>query len=347
MGTLTRSALSIGAAVGLLTGCGGSQPPIGAPGTIPYSRAIVAHAERGGSWMLPGTSGQDLLYVSSSDGNVRAYTYPNGKLVGTLSGFTAPGGECVDAAGDVFITAFSSPTSTSSSIYEYARGGSTPIAILSDPGHALGCSIDSTSGDLAVANIYDPSNPYNIGYGSVAVYQAAQGTPTMYYPSGFGIILCGYDDKGNLYLTVSGSQPNVAQLARLVKGNSSIKPLSLSTTIYGTGEFPPFVQWDGKHMTVSSNKGFGTPVSVYHLSISGTKAKVIGTTTLESTKDRHGGQSWIDGKRIVGIAYVKGWGEVALWPYPQGGQPRREIKHILGRSQGFLAGVTVSVAPRR
>ncbi len=33
MGTLARSALSIGAAAALLAGCGGSQPPIGAPGS--------------------------------------------------------------------------------------------------------------------------------------------------------------------------------------------------------------------------------------------------------------------------------------------------------------------------
>jgi hypothetical protein len=36
-----------------LSGCGGSQPPIGAPGAIPQNSSIATHAERGGSWMLP------------------------------------------------------------------------------------------------------------------------------------------------------------------------------------------------------------------------------------------------------------------------------------------------------
>ena len=39
------------AAAAMLTGCGGPQPPIGAPGTMPQSRAIATHSERGGSWM--------------------------------------------------------------------------------------------------------------------------------------------------------------------------------------------------------------------------------------------------------------------------------------------------------
>jgi hypothetical protein len=30
----------------LLAGCGGSQPPVGAPGAMPQSRAIATHAER-------------------------------------------------------------------------------------------------------------------------------------------------------------------------------------------------------------------------------------------------------------------------------------------------------------
>ena len=48
-----RYVLGSFAAAALLSACGGSQPPIGAPGAMPQSRAIATHAERGGSWMLP------------------------------------------------------------------------------------------------------------------------------------------------------------------------------------------------------------------------------------------------------------------------------------------------------
>jgi uncharacterized repeat protein (TIGR03803 family) len=44
--SLSRYELSF-AALALLAGCGGSQPPIGAPGAMPQSPAIVKHTERG------------------------------------------------------------------------------------------------------------------------------------------------------------------------------------------------------------------------------------------------------------------------------------------------------------
>jgi hypothetical protein len=94
--------LRIGAAAVLLTGCGGSQPPIGAPGAMLQSHAIATHAPRGGSWMLPEAKSEDLLYVSEV-GTVTVYSYPQGKLEGKLRGFFDATGECVDAKGDVYI----------------------------------------------------------------------------------------------------------------------------------------------------------------------------------------------------------------------------------------------------
>jgi hypothetical protein len=45
-----RRALSMGVTA-LLAGCGGSQPPIGAPGAMPQSRAIAQHADRERVWL--------------------------------------------------------------------------------------------------------------------------------------------------------------------------------------------------------------------------------------------------------------------------------------------------------
>ncbi|MGB6714988.1 MAG: hypothetical protein WBE30_15300 [Candidatus Cybelea sp.] len=50
MRTLARCALTVGAAVALLAACGGSQPPIGAPGVMPQRRAIATHVDRG--WVV-------------------------------------------------------------------------------------------------------------------------------------------------------------------------------------------------------------------------------------------------------------------------------------------------------
>ena len=327
--------LTLSGALVMLVGCGGSQTPLAAPGAIQQGPSIAIR-----------TKG-DLLYVSSNGFYVYMYSYPKGQLVGRISGLVEPLGECVDASGDVFITAFSGRTSTSSSIYKYPHGGITPIATLRDPGHAFGCSIDPTTGDLAVANQYDPSNPYNIAYGSVAIYEGAHYGPTMYYPSEFGVIACGYDNKGKLYLTVYGSQPGVAELARLSTGGRSFALLTLNATIYGNGSFPPGVQWDGKQMTVSSNEEDGAPVLLYRLSISGSKATVVGTTTLEIKKNHHEGQTWIEGHTVVGIFTDKDKGGVAFWAYPQGGNPKFQINHIAYRGQYTLHGVTISRGSQR
>jgi hypothetical protein len=47
---LRRYVFSISAAVALLAGCGGPQPPIGAPGVMPQSGAIATHVDRG--WVV-------------------------------------------------------------------------------------------------------------------------------------------------------------------------------------------------------------------------------------------------------------------------------------------------------
>jgi hypothetical protein len=85
----SRNALTSCVAAAMLAGCGGSQPPIGAPGATPQSRAVLLGTRR------------DLLYVSS-DLATDVYTYPHGKLVSALGGST--GVICSNAAGDVFLS---------------------------------------------------------------------------------------------------------------------------------------------------------------------------------------------------------------------------------------------------
>ena len=113
-----RYALST-SAVALLAACGGSQPPIGAPGTTPQRPAAAIASAR-----------QVLVYVSSpGTGEVFVYNEKNHKLVHKLYGLYQPYGECVDDSGDVFVVTQGSPSSSGSNVYEYAHGGSYPIAI--------------------------------------------------------------------------------------------------------------------------------------------------------------------------------------------------------------------------
>ncbi len=112
-------------AAALLAGCGGSQPPIGAPGAMPQTSAIATHARSGKSWMLPEAKSEDLLYVSTFYG-VYVFKSPSGSLVGNLD-VPGPGGLCSNRAGNIFVTA---PGDYEA--FEYAHGGASPIAAFSD-----------------------------------------------------------------------------------------------------------------------------------------------------------------------------------------------------------------------
>ena len=56
-------ALSGGLAMVLLSGCGGTQLPIGAPGAMPQSRGIAQKADRIGSWMSPQARHKKIKHV--------------------------------------------------------------------------------------------------------------------------------------------------------------------------------------------------------------------------------------------------------------------------------------------
>ena len=100
--------------------------------------------------MEPDAKRGRLLYLSDAGTNdVVVYRYPSLVEAGVLTGFDEPQGECVDKAGNVWIT-----NSLVSNVLEYAHGGTTAIATLSDRGqYPVGCSVDEKSGTLAVSNI--------------------------------------------------------------------------------------------------------------------------------------------------------------------------------------------------
>src|SRR3984957_8381240 len=234
---LHRFALRVCVATVMLAGCGGSQPPIGAPGAMPQSTARK-------------TSSQDLLYADTDSGMIFVYSLPDGKFEQSFHVGLSSVLECSDAAGDVFVT--SPNLSGSGSVYEFAHGGSTPIATLADPGAAYACAVDPTTGNLAVANSNDPGNPYDPHYGDVAIYAGAQGQPTMYYSSVFTEpFSCTYDHGGNLYILASAEGYDYPQLARLPHGSGSFERISVDKTITGGGGLNPKVAGSASIRTCS------------------------------------------------------------------------------------------------
>ena len=170
-----RCALCNCAAAAMLAGCGGLQPPIGAPGARPQTRAIATQAERGGSWMAAEAKSDNLLYIANYGGGVEIYSYRPARLkyVGYLATPLYAQGECVGKKQSVFIT------SSNLEIYEYAHGAASPKAILTDPFVTpANCSVDPTTGNLAVVG-YAFGNEYK----GVAIFAHARGKPKLYSES--------------------------------------------------------------------------------------------------------------------------------------------------------------------
>lgn len=288
-------------AVALCAGCAAGSTTSGtfAPGTGASGAATTRHS----SWIQPDAKKKPLLYVSSVLSNdVYVYSYADQKLVGTLTGFEEPYGLCADKTGNVWIV-----DDGHQQIVEYKHGGASPIATLSDPGeYPEGCSVDPTTGNLAVTNFYSTS-----GNGSLSIYAHASGEPTTYSdPSIANFRFCGYDNKGTLFADGANNSSEFA-FAELPKGGSSLTNITLQQNI----EWPGGVQWDGKYVAVGD-----TDAGIIYRT-NGAGGKVKGSATLGDSD--YVNQFWIAGKTVV--APSQDGSNVGLYTYPAGGAPKKTI----------------------
>jgi hypothetical protein len=283
----------------------GSQR-MGLPTTLRSGSAVVVHSNRGRSWMDRSAKTQSLLYVTDSGTNtVVVYSYPNLKIVGTLTGFTNPQGDCVDKANNVWIA-----NTQASQLIEYAHGGTTPIATLSDPNqYPVGCSFDPTSGNLAVSNFYSTNGPP----GSVSIFKKGSGTPTVYTPPNFAVVYyLGYDRKGRLYLDGidSGSSFLFASFNR-----KTFKNITLDHPIGGPGA----IQAIGKDMVVGDQTNGAN--AAYRFAIRGSTGKLMHTTPLTGANDIV--QFYILNKALVGGDFNPNGSTADRFKYPAGGTPTK------------------------
>jgi hypothetical protein len=137
-------------------------------------------------------------------------------------------------------------------------------------------------------------------------------------------------------------------LVRLASGSSNFDQIALDEKLYTSGgNISPIVQWDGKHMAVTSDP-YRKPVSLYRLRIKGNNAVVISSAMLSSPINNYSGGMWIQGKSIVGAAHMgRGYEAAFLWPYPSGGLPARTIKRLGKTRYPEVSAVTISVARSR
>lgn len=316
--------LGIAAAITLLAGCGGALETAG-PSSLPAPQA-ARFLRHGLSRINPTLRNQDLLYASSVyTCNVDVFTYPRGKLVQTISacglGFGPAFGLCSDRSGNVFMA-----MGEGFSIFEFAHGGTTPIAQLeSDSLLPLGCSVDPMTGDLAVAS--EEAN--------VAIFKNASGTPQFYYLAGTSkFFFCTYDNRGNLFAD-GEHYDGTPSLAELRKGDTALREIKLPA-----GLTPDFaVQWDGQRLAIGASQNFNS-FTIDRIRVKGSSAKVVDSTTLTATPDNFDElQFWIQGGKVVQPEGNNA--ELGFWKYPRGGE---QTKGITMQGSTFV-GVTVSVAP--
>jgi hypothetical protein len=317
MRTLARYALSIGAAAALLSGCGGSQPSVSAPGAMPQNRASATHAGHGGSWMLPEAKSEDLLYISSyTNSTVKTYDWPNIKREQILRGFTNQNGLCVDGKGEVFVA-----NTNAKNILKYAHGGSKPIATLMDlSGYSpASCAIDPLTGNLAVTNF--PYGRYGSRTGNVVIFHHASGKPKAHVISNiYYYYLCGYDNRGDLVVDGS-SGSGIVSFAILPHDKNALQSLTLDESF----KYPGGIQWDGRHWAIGDQGA-----TIYQFDIAGTKGTKVSSTTLNESDAVY--EFFISGDRVIAPEYASD--QAQIFKYPAGGNA---ITSIHGLHQPFGA----------
>lgn len=315
---------------GVLAGCGGAAQfaPMAAAKLQAVLAAsnphpVAAQPNRAISWMARNQKGA-LLYIADAGVNdVLVYTWPRLRLIGNLSGFKVPQGECVDPAGNVWIA-----NTLRSEMLEFAHGGLKPIGRLADPGqYPCGCSVDTKTGDLAVTNILTS----RYGPGSLSIYNAARGQPKVFSDPAFEkIYFDGYDGDGNLF--VDGANASGAFAIAKFDGKSF-----QALTIQGaTINAPGAVEVTGSKINVEDQTGASGNSVMYETTLQGTTLKVDATAQFRNSVDCV--QTFLNGrgKQERAICPDAGTPSINVYEYPGGGSPKKRVTTDLTDPEGAV-----------
>jgi hypothetical protein len=312
-------------------GCAQS-PTSGVSAMIPNAGITKSRIARYHSWMLPGTSQSDLMYVAdTADNRVDVFTYPAGQPAGSLTGFQGLAYMCVDKKGNIFI-----PSYGLGKIFVYAHGATSPTRTLLDSrAIPYSCSVDPKTGDLAVAN-YLLSNSTA---GNVVIYRHAKGPPFDEQPYGISNeYFCAYDDSGDLFI-LGGGQVGSASYFELEELKPGARLFGV-VTLEKIPAYPNGLQWNSPYLALGTGTIAGPSTGdtyIYHVQISHFYGKTIGTTQLQE-----GGPTanfFIDGSTIL-VSGGESQPNVSLFAYPNGGAPTQTL------SETSPYGVVVSPAQK-
>jgi hypothetical protein len=247
--------------------------------TMRHYVARPEHRDRGRSWMDGKGISKHTYYISDwATDDVFVYTYPQGKLVGQLTGFQKPYGQCADSRADIWIANFGGST-----IVAYAHGGTSPFATLTTNGAAIGCAV-APKGDLAVADFSTLSGP-----GNIQVFVNASGTPTNYSNSScYYLWPPGYDKQGNLYVEAENAS-GTPVVCELPAGGTALAPVAFNRTITSPGS----TMWDGKFIAFTDQDDTDTQTTgIYRATTEAGGLKFRSSTRYYDTCD--GSSDYVD-----------------------------------------------------
>lgn len=281
--------------------------------------------------MDPTAKNAPLIYASdAASGTVDVYNYKRPKkLLGQITGFQLPFGECSDALGHVFVTDYDA-----ADIVEFDHGSTTPVKTLSDSwGSPIGCSVDPTTGNLAISNYSNPGN--------VSVY--VKGSWLHWYITYWQKYWSpGYDNQGNLF--VQGLYDDgTPRFDELPAGGTYFSDISLDFTINNPGS----VMFDGTYMALTDQEygGRQSQAGIYRVSISGSTGTAVSSIELTDTCSPSGPftvmyQPWIyKGNVVSGNLYCPS--RFGYWSLADGGSPAKVISPAIAPVRTY--GETVSL----
>lgn len=232
-----RNALAIALFGYVFVGCGGVQ------GVAPSAATVSApqSAAASGSWISPSALRGSLVYLATDIG-VLVYSYPSGKQAGRLTGIKNPIALCSDTSGNVWV--IESNSRSRSTLLKYVHGGSEPISSLHLKARGDACSVDPSTGNLAVGTLNS----------NVAVWTDGQGSPTFYSTRAFfkEVRTVAYDGIGDLYMrSFDGRELG----AWLPKDGAAVMKFSIKKLgSYG---------WDGRFLVIGPANGYTEPLTRY------------------------------------------------------------------------------------
>jgi hypothetical protein len=224
-------------------------------------------------------------------------------------------------------------------ILEYAHGGTQPIATINDAGYVpVDCSVDLSTGDLAVTNFCEISGDECIGPGNVDIYKNASGTPVSITDTAIPFFYdCSYDSRGNLFAAGNATKfESGFQLAELKNGHTTFDNISLNRVVF----WPAGVLWDGKYVVVGDGDAGGNGTSSIHqVAVKGTQGTIVSTTHLAKAGEI--AHFWIQGSTLIAPDNPpRKTGNLLFYSYPK----EREPTAVITGNFGTLDGATVSLA---